>query len=240
MRHSFDTLDANVWRWQFLRQLRRQVRGLGLDSGLVRRTAESAQLIFNDHRGNAPDKQGVAVVGLNALLLASYRELVDAGVPRTVAFDTVRNTFRSCFGRPTQLAVRTVMLLSNDPVRLLQRVRLSRVFGRIFGKMFTFEDRHTEQGVELRITKCGSNEFFIREGEPLLTRIFCEWDQNWLGPIQSSRHAIKVDRPVTMATGAGHCEFHIVRSTEAKIVRDVTIQRRTETMNALREEDSPD
>ncbi|WP_082521310.1 L-2-amino-thiazoline-4-carboxylic acid hydrolase [Sphingopyxis sp. Root214] len=240
MRRSFGTFDANLWRWQFLRQLRRQLGRLGLDRGLVRRTAESAQLIFNDHRGDAPDKQGVTVVGLNALLLAAYRELIDAGVQRTVAFDAIRNTFRACFHKPTQLAVRTVMLLSNDPVRLLQRVRLSRVFGRIFGKMFTFEDRYSEQGVELRITKCGSNEFFIRHGEPLLTLIFCEWDQNWLGPIQSSRHAIKVDRPVTMATGAGHCEFHIGRSMEAKIVRDVTIQRRTEAMNALREEDHPD
>lgn len=240
MRPSFGTLDANLWRWQFLRQLRRRVSGLGLDGGLVRRTADSAQLIFNDHRGDAPDKQGVAVVGLNALLLAAYRELVDAGVERTVAFDTVRTTFRACFGRPTRLAVRTVMLLSNDPVRLLQRMQLSRVFGHIFGKMFTFEDRHTVGGVELRITKCGSNEFFIRQGEPLLTRIFCEWDQNWLGPIQSSRHAIKVDRPVTMATGAGHCEFHIGRSTEAKIVRDVTFRSHADTLNALREQDHPD
>lgn len=240
MRQSFDTLDANIWRWQFLRQLRRPVSRLGLDSDLVRRTAESAQLIFNDHRGDAPDKQGVAVVGLNALLLAAYRELVNAGIQRTVAFDIVRDTFRACFGRPTQLAVRTVMELCKDPVRFLQRVRLSRVFGRIFGKMFTFEDRHTDQGVELRITKCGSNEFFISQGEPLLTLIFCEWDQNWLGPIQLSRHAVKVDRPVTLATGAGHCEFHISRSQEPKIVRDVTIQRRTDTMNALREQDNSD
>lgn len=240
MRQSFDTLDANIWRWQFLRQLRRRVSRLGLDSDLVHRTAESAQLIFNDHRGDAPDKQGVAVVGLNALLLAAYRELVDAGLQRAIAFDTVRDTFRACFGRPTQLVVGMVMMLCKDPVRFFQRVRLSRVFGRIFGKMFTFEDRYTEQGVELRITKCGSNEFFISQGEPLLTRIFCEWDQNWLSPIQLSRHAIKVDRPVTMATGAGHCEFHFGRSKEAKIIRDVTIQRHADTMNALREQDNPD
>lgn len=243
MKLSFGTLDANLWRWQFLRNLRQQVRRRGLDSNLIRCTAERAQVLFNENRCDAPDKQGIAVVGINALVLAGYRELVSAGVSRTVAFDTMRDTFRGCFSGSTRLSVRVVMALCRDPVLLLRRVRLSRVFGALFGRMFTFEDRNTEEGVELRITKCGSHEFFVSQGEPLLTRILCEWDHNWLGPIQSSRHSVNVERPVTMATtGAEHCEFHIrragkVRAEGKKTLADVTVQGHVDVIRVLGELD---
>ena len=173
------------------------------------------------------------VIAVNALILAAYRELVSAGIERVTAYDAVRDTFRGNFSRTTQLGMRIAMRLSRDAVGSLSRVSLARVFHGIFGSSYTFHDRIEDDSVELVITKCAGHDFFVHEGEPLLTRILCGWDHNWLGPIQSSRHDVKVNRPMTLATGAGHCEFRIARGQGQSALVDTTIQRRSDVTATL-------
>lgn len=232
-RTRFGDAGADIWRISFLRILGRQARALGLDREVVRRTAESARAIYEANLAQSPDKRGPMVIAINALILAAYRELVSAGVEKVTAYDAVRDTFRGNFSRTTRLGMRIAMRLSRDPVGSMSRVGLARVFHAIFGSSFTFHDRIEANSVELVITKCAGYDFFVREGEPLLTRILCGWDHNWLGPIQSSRHDVKVNRPITLATGAGHCEFHIERGHGQSTVADVTIQRRPDIPAAL-------
>lgn len=229
----FGDLGADIWRISFLRILRRRARVLGLDRDVVRRVATSAHAVYEENLAGSPDKRGPMVIAINALILAAYRELKCAGVEELTAYDVVRDTFRANFSRTTRLGMRIAMKLSRDPVDSMSRVSLARVFHWIFGSSFTFHDRIDDTRVELVITKCAGHDFFVREGEPLLTRILCGWDHNWLGPIQSSRHDVHVIRPITLATGADHCEFHIARGHGHSTISDVTIQRRSDITTEL-------
>lgn len=222
-RKSSATLEARLWRWRFLYHLRRQLRQQGLDERLAGDVAEAARLIFNENLAQAPDRQGVAVVAINALVLASYREMIAAGIDGMISFETTRKSFRACWSRPTGFFVRLVMLFCSDPINLFRKFKLSSIFHGIFGKMFQFEDKNHKDGVELIIRRCSSNEFFLENKYPLLTLILCEWDHNWLIPIQESRHGVSVSRPYTMATGSGRCEFHIKKSNNGEEFSDVTV-----------------
>lgn len=209
----FGTVEAKLWRWQFMRGLRRELEKLRLDKALVARIDNAATMLCEEEQGRVPDRKGVAVLAICALALATLRELTKAGVVRTSADNVIRGAFHACFRTPTRAFVRIVMALSRDPVGLLGRVKLSEVFIGVFGKGFEFEDRITANGVELRATKCWIYEFFSRHGEPALTSRMCEWDKNWMKPIQESRHGVTVARTVTMAaSGTPHCEFHFKRS----------------------------
>lgn len=232
-RTRFGDVGADLWRISFLRILRRHVRSLQLDRGVVRKTAISARSIYEQNVAQSPDKRGPMVIAINALILAAYRELINAGIERVTAYDVVRDSFRANFSRTTRLGMRIAMRLSRDPVDSVSRVGLARVFRWIFGSSFTFRDHVEDSHVELVITKCAGHDFFVREGEPLLTRILCGWDHNWLGPIQSSRHDVKVSRPITLATGAAHCEFRIERGQGQSSIADVTIQRRSDVVTGL-------
>ncbi|MGQ0619596.1 MAG: L-2-amino-thiazoline-4-carboxylic acid hydrolase [Panacagrimonas sp.] len=209
----FATIEAKLWRWRFLSGLRRELGKLGLDKALVGRIDQAARAICEQEQGYIPDRKGVAVLAICALALATHRELSKAGVIQASTDNVIRGAFHASFSSPTRAFVKIVMAFSRDPVALLGRVKLSEVFVGIFGIGFEFEDRLTENGVELRATKCWIFEFFSRHGEPALTSRMCEWDKNWMKPIQESRHGVTVARTVTMAaSGTPHCEFHFKRS----------------------------
>jgi hypothetical protein len=205
---------ANAWRRQYLRHFRSQLRAVlpGEDKAVVRSVTEHARQTYEARRHEAPDPQGLMIISSCSLILESYRELVDRGVSQERAFEVVRGSFSSIFAASAGHAVRGVLRLVPDPVATIRRRPIAPLFREVFGSLFSFEDHSTDRGTVLTISRCGIYDFFLREGEPGLTRAFCAWDRNWLGELDHSPRPVATRRSLTLVTDGKPCEFHFDRA----------------------------
>lgn len=190
----------------------------------MRNVKKNARQRYEAHRHEAPDPQGLMIISSCALILEAYRELIRNGASNDDAFDAVRRSFSSIFASPASRAVRVLMMLTPDPVSTLRRTSIAPMFRTTFGQLFTFEERRTEDSFVFVIPKCGIHEFFVREGEPQLTRAFCAWDRNWLGVMDASTRPIATRRSLTLVTDGVPCEFHFEPApSEPSPTVDVTL-----------------
>jgi hypothetical protein len=205
---------ANAWRRQYLRHLRSQLRAVlpGEHKAVMRSVMKNARETYEARRHEAPDPQGLMVISSCSLILASYRELVARGVSEERAFEMVRGAFSSIFAASAGHAVRGVLRLVPDPVATMRRRSITPLFREVFGSLFSFEDHSTELGTVMKISRCGIYDFFLREGEPSLTRAFCAWDRNWLGELDHSSRPVATRRSLTLVTDGKPCEFHFDRA----------------------------
>lgn len=241
MKGSFGTLHANAWRRAFLRNFRREVASLLPDRAnvVVERTASSAQQLFEDHRGQVPDKQGLWIAGLCSLMLAGYRELQAEQVDRKAAYEAVRRATLATHRVPTKWLTRLLLALLRDPVSSLSRMPYLLIVRRVFGTSFSFEERASAGQFDLVVTRCAFNRFFVDHGERQLTLIACEWDRNWIDEVNPSKRPIRVERPITMGAGCERCEFQHIRAVrKTGSCADIVLERRPEVAASLSEPES--
>ena len=225
---GFKTRTANLWRRQYLKTLKCEVRILLPDETeqVLTVIRDNAQGIFDKHSHKAPDSQGMIAIGMPALVLATHRELIARGISEDVAFEALRRTYRSMYGAPMRWMTRLELLLVRDPVKFYEKHFIP-FLNSYFGKSFTWHKKTTDSGWALVGTKCGFWEMFAAEGAPQLTRLICEWDQNWMNVLDRSRRPIAMRRTMTLSTGASHCEFHFDRAAPAPAQTvDVVIESR--------------
>lgn len=209
-------VQAAAWRWAFLRHLGREVTRLLPDrsGSVIERTSASRKRLVDDHAADVPDAPGLVIIEMSALVLAGYRELVAQQVDRQEAYTAVRNAFLATWRTPTRWFVRGFLALSRDPVSRLSSRWYLRFVQVAYGATIRFEHRVSANRVDLVVTRCAFNQFFLEHGEPLLTRVVCEWDRNWISEMNASRRPIQVGRPLTISTGCDHCEFQHLRAAD--------------------------
>jgi hypothetical protein len=235
--HSFGDLGADLWRRAFLHHWRREASGVLPGSGrrVVEQATASARQRFDTRRPAVPDRQGLAIVGVGSLIVAAYETLVAEGVEPAVAFEAARRAFLTTFRTPTKLMTRVLLAMSRDPVRSLSEGSFLRRARTVFGTSMGFDQVDADDRVTLVVTGCAFHQFFVEEGQPLLTRIVCEADRSWMDTANASRRPIRMERPRTISTGADCCEFVQVRSSnKADEADDVVLVRRPEVSVALR------
>lgn len=227
MRVSFETITANAWASRFLRHLAVEARAAVSDPrGLVAKTAGAAQRIFDARCESLPDKQARMILGSCAVVLAAYRELRARGLDAETAYEIVRHAFLRTFQKPAKLIWGVVLGLSRDPVKLFSR-RIFRGGGQgMYGSSMEFASEVTADSVELIVNRCAFHQFFVDNGEPQLTPIFCGWDRNWMDVVDGSDRPVHSERPTTISTGSDQCRFRLVRddSGQAKTTRDVIVE----------------
>lgn len=206
----FGSFWEAAWRKQYLRHFRRELRSVlpEKERELLRRVKDQASETYEARRGETPDPQGLMIISTCSLILASYRELTSNGVTEDRAFEAARNSFSSIFAKSARKTVRALLLFLPDPVRTMRKRSIAPLFGAVFGQLFTFEERRTNDSFVFVIPQCGIHEFFSKEGEPQLTRAFCAWDRNWLGVLDSSNRPVATRRSLTLVTDGRPCEFH--------------------------------
>lgn len=228
VRRGFRTPVANLWRREFFRTFKREVRFLlpSDTAEVVNAVRQNSQVIFDRHLHRAPDPQGMLTVGLPALLIAAHRELIARGVSEDVAYEALRRAFRQTFESKIRFVTRLETYLLRDPVKAYEKHFIPFLVT-VFGASFTFHQKKTDAGWVLVATKCGFYEMFDAEGTPRLTTLICEWDRNYLNVLDRSHRPIATRPTMTMATGHSHCEFHFDRAAAAPArTVDVVIESR--------------
>lgn len=225
---------AAAVRWSFRRHLRREIAGLvngRLDTVLARSSASSRDLV-RQRSADVPDAQGLVVVTFAAAVLAAFRTLVDEGIERPDAYEAVRKALMATWATPVRWSLRGFLSVSRDPVGVASRPGYLRVMRAPFGRLFRFDHRTTADRADLIVTGCGFHRVFVDHGEPLLTRIMCEWDHTLFNEMNSSKRSIRMSCPATISTGCGECVFRHERSDETELL-DIVVDRRSETLALL-------
>lgn len=71
-----------------------------------------------------------------------------------------------------------------------------------------FDQEETLDSVELLVRRCAFHQFFVEHGEPALTRVFCEWDRNWMDIVNEPGARFELNgqqrfRQAAIAAGSG-------------------------------------
>jgi hypothetical protein len=170
--------------------------------------------------------QARSIIGMCSLVLAAYREVATTLNNRKTALDIVKAAFHENYRTFGEMMNRPLLWFSRDPVSLLSKLNLKKWSRWMYGTSMGFEQERTRDRVTLLVNRCAFHEFFAQEGEPELTRLFCEWDRHWMDVLDSSTRPVRTERPSTISTGADACRFHFVRDThkEGQPKRDVILE----------------
>ncbi len=177
---------------------------------LIRVIKTHAATLEGAHQDWALDEQARYHLTSGAVVLAAYRALQP-----TMPQDEALALLRAARVEPLRDTIRqgTTGWLDHapDPYAALVSVAKSRE-RHFFGQSFTFErPRDDDRAYFLDVARCLWHSFFVAEGAPELTPLFCAFDANWIDAIDPDRHGVRFSRPTTLGHGGRLCPFHFYR-----------------------------
>lgn len=148
---------------------------------------------------------------MTAAVLAAYRVLQDL-LPRSDLLSVLCEALIGPYREVIQAG--TAQMFDHTPDPFLAIVEVSRLKEKhAYGAGFTFErERDDNQAYLLNIKRCFYHNFFVANGAPELTPIFCDFDAPWINAIDPARHGFRFERPTTMGYGGAMCPFHFIRT----------------------------
>jgi hypothetical protein len=217
MKVAFGSLQANSWGKTLLRHLGKEIEGIlpGKTRPVLERVRDTAQQIFDAENQSLPDKQARMILGMCAVVLAAYRELVAVTEDAQRAYTIVEAAYRKSYQTLFKLMYGS-LLVFRDPVRRLSGMDLAKNGQRIMGASMSFGQQKDANSTTMIVTRCAFHQFFVDHGEPSLTRLICAWDRNWMDVLNASKRPIRIERPSTISTGAEACHFRFVRDTDKR------------------------
>ncbi len=191
---------------EMLRRLKRRITRLEIqDCEKLLRELEIEQIIAA-YSIMVVDKRTQPHLRLAALVLASYHALTTAPLEPQETFELIDDIFTGI--RRTTLRLYTLALLtfSRDAYTAITRAGKRRALEQ-YGREWDFRIEETERCFPMTATKCFYADFFRAVAMPQLTQVFCHWDQNWIKPIDPTKHKIRFMRPTTIGYGGKECPF---------------------------------
>ena len=215
MKVSFGSLQANSWGNTLLRHLRKEVEvTLPAETRpVLERVRDAAQQLFDAESQSLPDKQAHMILGMCAVVLAAYRELVAVTDDAQRAYTIVDAAFRKSYQTLSKLMYGSLLLFARDPVQRLSEMDLKKRGQKVMGSSMGFAQETSADSTTRIVTRCAFHQFFVDHQEPSLTRLVCAWDRNWMDVLNNSKRSIRIERPSTISTGAETCQFRFIRDT---------------------------
>jgi hypothetical protein len=206
-----DVAAESAWVIQaFLDALARSLPDPTLMQELRARLDDDCAALASRYRHWLVDEQAGHQLRQGAVVLVAYRHL-----RRVVPDQELVGLLRAAFTEPLRAVVRggTAQALdqSTDPFATLVSISKLRE-EHVHGASFVFErPRNDERAYYLDVTRCLWHSFFVAEGCPELTAIFCAFDEAWIGAIEPGRHGLQFERATTLGQGGSLCPFHFFR-----------------------------
>jgi len=204
---------------EYLRRLRSRLSDLGLvePEELFRRVNSEIDRDMVEYSYLAVDDKTRPHLRLTSCLLASYQALPSGLLDRSQALDLVEDVFVS-IGRTTlRLYTQAILMFSRDPFSAMTGAGKKRAMEQ-YGRDWEFRFEETDASFTMTSTKCFYHDFFTAADAQELTRVFCSWDQNWIKPIDPTKHGVSFERPTTMGYGGKECPF-VFKRVESSTVR---------------------
>jgi L-2-amino-thiazoline-4-carboxylic acid hydrolase len=148
---------------------------------------------------------------MTAAVLAAYRALQDI-LPRAELLVLLREAFIGPFRTVMREGTAQMLDHAPDPFNAMVEISKSKETD-AFGAGFTFEhERDDGQAYLLNVRRCFYHNFFVANGAPELTPIFCDFDVPWVEAINPARHGLRFERSTSIGYGGTMCPFHFYRT----------------------------
>jgi hypothetical protein len=164
--------------------------------------------IYEANAGMLEDEMSQAHLRMTSLVPASYRALLSRMAPPERILDILKIAFKEPFSAEMKPGFRQWLDTTPDPLKGMADGAKARATWQ-YGKTFEFEHEGEGDGdyFASNVKRCFYHSFFVANGAPELTPVFCEWDSIWTEEIVPARHGIRFDRPTTLGYGGDMCRF---------------------------------
>lgn len=195
---SFGSSTANAWAASYVRYLNAELeRDRGPDAQrLMSQVCHAAQVLFNARRHPRPEPQSSTVLGMCALMLATYRQLSADTGRSDLAHDLVKRGFEQAYQAFIQNIAKPLLLNHSRSPQTLAGMNF-----RAWSEHLYPNDRSRHaQTREGDIT--GYHLFFMEQGEPALAQIIQRADEAWIAAVASYGQSQLGESRRTRATDA--------------------------------------
>lgn len=209
-----DPLAENEWVIQTFLGV---VAGRLADGDRARRLTETVEAqsaaLVAAHDDWLVDEKAASHLRVSAVVLATYRAL-DGAMSRNALLGLIREAFVEPLRATVGEATGQWLDHAPDPFQAITDISKSRERD-YFGAAFAFDRPRDDGGAYyLDIRRCLWHSFFVAEGAPELTPIFCAFDENWIEAVVPGRHGVRFARATTLGTGGPLCPFHFFRASK--------------------------
>jgi len=205
---------TNALRQTFQQEIERRLADPVQAPALMRAMHSQSQALEEAYQVWIVDEPAKYNLKMTTAVLAAYRVLQDL-LPREELLAFLREAFIGPFRE--MISAGTARMLDHAPDPFLAMVEVSRAKQiNTFGAGFTFEyERDDQQAFLVNVTRCFYHNFFVANGAPELTPIFCDFDAPWVKAIHPARHGFRFERPTSIGYGGTMCPFHFSRIAKA-------------------------
>lgn len=193
---------------EIIRRLFSRLSALGLPENrhLIRRIGNDIEHIILEYSHLLVDEKTRPHLRLTACVLASYQSVATVLLDKEHAMKLVEDVFVSIGQTSLKLYTLAILMFSKDPFTAITNVGKKRAIEQ-YGGAWEFVFEETDTYFTMTSTKCFYHDFFTAAGAQHLTRIFCNWDENWIKQIDPIKYGILFERPTTLGFGGKECPF---------------------------------
>lgn len=177
---------------------------------ILRAIQEQQASLEATHHTWLVDEQSSYHLKTGAVALAAYRVLQHS-MPQADLLALLHTAFTAPLRDAIQSATAHMLDHAPDPFAVMVATSRAREI-HFFGTGFIFEHpRDDDRAYYADVTHCLWHSFFVANGAPELTPIFCDFDASWIGAIDPTRHRFRFGRATTLGYGGQLCAFHFFR-----------------------------
>lgn len=203
---SFQSPVANAWGASFCRYLKRELEKASKDDAQqsMERVCNAAQLMFNARVHTLPDVPSYTVLGVCALILSAYRELVVQLGSSDQSLGTVERGFAQAYQAFIRNICQPLLQGASHSCGTLAEMNFA-----VWSKgMYNTENPEGDRHALVRGVNAAGYALFLREqGEPGLAKIIHEADQAWIHASAAYACPQLNERRRARASDTGFCPF---------------------------------
>ncbi|MEK6153117.1 L-2-amino-thiazoline-4-carboxylic acid hydrolase [Flavobacteriaceae bacterium 3-367] len=188
----------------FMRAFPRRIPNL--DKTQLPKLQESFALVFENEKEHITDRQSQTHYIMCAYVLAAHQLLLAQGLHPEKSMEALTQSFGQFGARWVKWSMRIAIWFRVYTRKYLESNTLKTIRAR-YGNTFSVQEEKEKDSYALVVHKCGYHGFFLRNGHPELTPIFCQWDNIWSEEINTRKSGINFKRPTTIAENKLHCRF---------------------------------
>lgn len=163
----------------FLSVIEQEIAHRSDSTQLIDAIRNASSALESAHQTWVVDEPSRYNLKLTATVLAAYRVLGPI-VEQPSLLALIRKGFLEPIRPYVEKGTRATLEYSPDPFEALTEVSKTRE-ETFFGKGFTFErERDDKDAYLVNVIRCFYHSFFVANGAPELTPIFCDFDASWV------------------------------------------------------------
>jgi hypothetical protein len=210
-------LRPNLFDRLYLRGFRRRLARLLADRhpdlapALQTRIEAEAARLTDANRHRVVDAASQSHLLLCALLVGTYRVLLEAPATRAAAFELVSEVYLQTGKSVPRPLMALFRLLARDPFRTMVSIARKKQAA-YYGQSFAYEyEQDDDRAFRVTVRRCFYHSFLHDHGVLELGPVFCAKDNDWANLIDPPTMGFAFSRPTTLLGGDDGCRFEFRR-----------------------------